>query len=136
MDATGVCNCTAHRLQLSRERRSALALSSTRGYDKRMSRVLTEHIDITPGVCGGKPRIAGHRVRVMDIVLWHERCGWSPDDIVSNFPQMTLGDVHAALAYYFDHRQEIQADLKRARTTEATARKRHPSKLKKSQCCG
>ena len=29
------------------------------------------HIEITPGVCGGKPRIAGHRIRVQDIVVWN-----------------------------------------------------------------
>ena len=108
-----------------------LASRQRRGYDKHMSPVFIEHIDITPGVCGGKPRIAGHRIRVMDIVLWHEQCGWSPDDIVAHFPQLTLGDVHAALAYYFDHREEIRSDLERARTRESVARKRHPAKLKK-----
>ena len=30
-----------------------------------------EHIEMTPGVCGGRPRIAGHRIRVQDIVIWH-----------------------------------------------------------------
>ncbi len=34
--------------------------------------VIAEHIEITPGVCGGKPRITGHRIRVEDIVVWHE----------------------------------------------------------------
>jgi uncharacterized protein (DUF433 family) len=72
-----------------------------------------KHIEATPEVCGGQPRIAGHRIRVQDIVLWTEQ-GQSPDDIVSSFPQLSLGDVHAALAYYYDHReamdQQIQAD--------------------------
>ncbi|WP_333364954.1 DUF433 domain-containing protein [Microcoleus sp. herbarium14] len=35
--------------------------------------VIKEHIEITPGICGGKPRIAGHRIRVQDIVVWHEQ---------------------------------------------------------------
>ena len=38
-----------------------------------MDNVLTSHIEITPGVVGGKPRIAGHRIRVLDIVVWHEK---------------------------------------------------------------
>jgi uncharacterized protein (DUF433 family) len=62
--------------------------------------VIAEHIEITPGTCGGKPRIAGHRIKVQDIVIWHERMGMSPDEIVSNYPSITLSDVYAALAYY------------------------------------
>ncbi|WP_008312135.1 DUF433 domain-containing protein [Leptolyngbya sp. PCC 6406] len=40
---------------------------------------IAEHIEITPGVCGGKPRIAGHRIRVQDIAAWHEQMNLSPD---------------------------------------------------------
>src|SRR5713226_5787346 len=79
-----------------------------------MQNVLTQHIEKTPGVCGGKARIAGHSIRVMDIVVWHEMRGYSADEIVAMFPGITLGDVHAALAYYFDNRQEVDGDFKRA----------------------
>jgi len=48
--------------------------------------VIKEHIEITPGVCGGKPRIAGHRIRVQDIVIWHEQMGISPNDIYTHHP--------------------------------------------------
>ena len=37
--------------------------------------VIPLHIEITPGVCGGKPRIAGHRIKVQDIAVWHEIMG-------------------------------------------------------------
>lgn len=37
-----------------------------------MEPVITEHIEITPGICGGRSRIAGHRLRVQDIVVWHD----------------------------------------------------------------
>ena len=57
--------------------------------------LITEHIEITPGVCGGKPRIAWHRIKVQDIAIWHERMGMSPDEIVSNYPSITLSDVYA-----------------------------------------
>jgi uncharacterized protein (DUF433 family) len=73
--------------------------------------VIAEHLEITPGVCGGKPRIAGHRIKVQDIVIWHERMGMSPDEIVSQYPTITLADVYAALAYYHDHMQEIQQQI-------------------------
>ena len=52
--------------------------------------IIREHIEITPGVCGGKPRIAGHRIKVQDIAIWHEKLGLSPDEIVSNYPTIDL----------------------------------------------
>ena len=65
----------------------------------------------TPGTCGGKPRVAGHRITVKHVVLEHQRAGLSPDEIVTAYPSLTLGDVYAALAYYHDHRAEIDADI-------------------------
>jgi len=50
------------------------------------------HIEITPGICGGRPRIAGHRIRVQDIVRWTEE-SLSPDEIVVRFPQLSLADA-------------------------------------------
>ena len=68
-----------------------------------MTTVSKEHISKTPGICGGKACIAGHRIRVMDVVVMYERWGFSPDQIADQYPGLTLADVHAALAYYFDH---------------------------------
>jgi uncharacterized protein (DUF433 family) len=77
-----------------------------------MTAVILEHIQITPGVCSGKPRIAGHRIRVQDIVIWYEHLNMSPDEIVYHYPSITLADVHAALAYYYDHLDEIRQDIR------------------------
>jgi uncharacterized protein (DUF433 family) len=85
-----------------------------------MPTVFSQRIVKTPDLCGGRACIAGHRIRVADIVAWHERRGYSPDEIVAFFPGLTLGDVHAALAYYFDNREEIEADL-RQEETQATS---------------
>lgn len=71
-----------------------------------------EKIVSTPGTCGGKPRLAGHRIKVADVAIWYERMGLSPDEIVSDWPSLTLSDVHAALAYYYDHREQIDADIR------------------------
>ena len=76
-----------------------------------MSSTLNGHIEITPGVCGGRPRIAGHRIRVQDIALWHERDRQTATEIVAQFPQLTPADIHAALTYYFDHRIEIDQQI-------------------------
>ena len=54
---------------------------------------IKSHIEITPGVCGGKPRIAGHRIRVQDIVIMHDRMGKDPYEIVNDYPSITLADV-------------------------------------------
>ena len=89
-----------------------------------------ERIVKTPGVCGGKARIAGHRVRVLDIVAWHEHRGMTPDDIVSHVPSITLADVHTALAYYFDHVEEIQEEMRAERALAEEMRRNHPSLVK------
>ena len=72
------------------------------------------HIEKREGVCGGRACIAGHRIRVADIVTWHEKRGYSPDEIVDLFPGITLADVYAALAYYLDNREEIEDDLRKS----------------------
>jgi uncharacterized protein (DUF433 family) len=87
------------------------------------------HVEITPGTCGGKPRITGTRIRVQDIVIWSERMGLSADEIVSRHPQLNLADVYAGLAYYHDHRQAIDDDMKRGRDLVEEMRRMHPSKL-------
>jgi uncharacterized protein (DUF433 family) len=94
-----------------------------------MLAVIREHIEATPGTCGGRPRIAGHRIRVMDIVVLHEQLGLTPDEIVSTYPSLTLADIHAALAYYFDHREEIQRDLAEDRQLAAETARETPSQL-------
>ncbi|HZU25285.1 MAG TPA: DUF433 domain-containing protein [Bryobacteraceae bacterium] len=86
-----------------------------------------ERITRTPDVCGGRARIAGHRVRVMDIVTWHEHQGMTPDEIVSHVPSITLADVHAALAYYFDHLEEIQQEMREERSFAEDFRRSNPS---------
>jgi uncharacterized protein (DUF433 family) len=79
-----------------------------------------EHIEKKPGVCGGRACIAGHRIRVADVVAWHERRGYCPEEIVDMFPGITLSDVYAALAYYFDNRDEIEADIRASDDWSAT----------------
>ena len=50
---------------------------------------------------------------MMDIVIWHEDLSMSPDEIVTAYTHITLSDVHAALAYYFDNVEEIRNDIRR-----------------------
>jgi uncharacterized protein (DUF433 family) len=80
-----------------------------------------EHIVSTPGICGGRPRIAGHRIRVQDIVLAYEGTGgtWSVERIAEEY-EISLAQIHAALSYYYDHREEIEREM---REDEAAAQK-------------
>lgn len=94
-----------------------------------MENTSNERIVKTPGTCGGKARIAGHRVRVQDIVVWYEHQGMTPDQIVSAIPNITLSDVHSALAYYFDHVQEIQDEMRADEAYVEEFRRNHPSLL-------
>jgi uncharacterized protein (DUF433 family) len=98
-----------------------------------MEAVSTEHIAITPGICGGKPRIAGHRIKVQHVAVWHERMGMTVEEIVAQHPGITLADVHAALAYYHDHRAEIEADIKEGEEFADKLRAGEPSIFEKAK---
>ncbi|MBM3758530.1 MAG: DUF433 domain-containing protein [Acidobacteria bacterium] len=67
-------------------------------------------IDCDPHIRGGRPKVAGTGVSVMRIAGWH-RLGYSPEDIAVQFGHLSLAQVHAALAYYFANRDEIDSDL-------------------------
>ena len=95
-----------------------------------MATVITDRITKTADVCGGKACIAGHRIRVMDIVIWHEDLGMSPDEIAAAYTELSLSDVHAALAYYFDNVEEIRGDIHRNNEVAEQLRAAFPSKLK------
>jgi uncharacterized protein (DUF433 family) len=85
----------------------------------------------TPDVRGGKPRIAGHRITVADIAVWHERQGMSPDEIVDSYSSITLSDVYAALAYYFENRERIDADIREGEQRAEELRAGQPSIFEK-----
>jgi uncharacterized protein (DUF433 family) len=88
-----------------------------------------QHITKTPNLCGGRACIAGHRIRVADIVVWHEKRGYAPDEIVDMFPDINLADVYAALTYYFDNRQEIDDDFRASEELADWVKANIPSKI-------
>lgn len=90
---------------------------------------LNQLIAITPGVCGGKPRIANRRITVEDIALWHERLGLSADQIAAEHG-LTLAEVYAALAYYFAHREEVERSMRDGQTLAEAVRRANPSLVK------
>jgi uncharacterized protein (DUF433 family) len=96
-----------------------------------MSQTVVDHIHSEPGICGDRPCIAGTRIRVQDVYTWHDIEGVSPDEIVSRFPQLSLADVYAALTYYWDHRDEIQQQIKEDRELVDQMRLSIPSKIRR-----
>jgi len=93
-----------------------------------MSIVITPHIESSPNVAGGKPRIIGHRITVQQVVIWHERMGLSADEIASEHG-LLLADVYAALTYYYDHRREIDETILADESYAAELRSRITPKL-------
>ena len=99
-----------------------------------IAKTLDEHIEITPGVAGGKARIAGHRITVLDIAIWYDRLGRSPDEISTEYglslaDVSLFRDVYAALAYYHDHRAEIDEQMRAGQAFAEALRQQIPSKV-------
>ena len=94
--------------------------------------VSTEHIEIVEGARGPKPRIKGTGIRVLDVVNWYEHMGWSVSQILEEFPHLTPAGIHAALAYYWDHKDELEAKWAADDAwVQEMMRQEPPSKLRK-----
>jgi uncharacterized protein (DUF433 family) len=75
--------------------------------------ILGEYIVKTPETCGGEARVAGTRIKVRHIATWIEKSGQTPAEVVAAYPQLSRAAVHAALAYYWSHLDEIQQAIDR-----------------------
>ncbi len=87
------------------------------------------HIDADPRICGGKPCVIGTRIRMWDIHVWHDLQGMTPEEIVAEFSQLSVADVHAALAYYHDHRELLERQNRQAQDLVEELGRRYPSKI-------
>jgi uncharacterized protein (DUF433 family) len=92
--------------------------------------ILDRHIVINPNVCHGRPHIDGHRIRVQDVVVWHERLGISVDEICAAY-DLSLAEVYAALAYYFDYKEAIDQDIEADQAYFEAFKQQNPSLLQK-----
>ena len=93
-----------------------------------MDAVLEKHIESTPGICGGKPRLLGTRITVADVVTWHLRLGLSIEEIAGTY-NLPLASIHAAMVYYYDHRTEVDQSIEEGRAFAETLRAGQPSLL-------
>lgn len=86
------------------------------------------HIAADAAFRGGRPRIAGTRLAVADVVLMHLRLGMAPAEIAGRY-DLPLAAVHAALAYYFDHREDVDREIEADAAYAEAFRRSNPSPL-------
>ncbi len=61
----------------------------------------------------GTPRIVDTRMKVIELVESQRASGWSPEELQMQHPPLTLGQIHSALAYYWDHQAELDTEIAR-----------------------
>ena len=73
-----------------------------------MTTAMSGHIEVDDDHVA---RITGSRLKVIQLVMERMANGWDADQLHRNFPHLSLGQIHAALAYYYDHRAECDAQI-------------------------
>ena len=76
-----------------------------------MPRVLHPHIVSDSHLCGGSPRIEGSRIPVRTIAVYVLHHGTAPEALLGYYPQLSLAAIYDALSYYYDNREEIDAEI-------------------------
>ncbi len=72
------------------------------------------------------PLIAGTTMKVVELVTAQHAHGWSPEELAFQFPHLTLGQIHSALAYYWDHQAELDQEITRRLTLADDLQRRIP----------
>ncbi|MEM8502413.1 MAG: DUF433 domain-containing protein [Cyanobacteria bacterium P01_D01_bin.1] len=76
------------------------------------------------------PVITDTTMKVVELVSAQQAYGWSPEELHFQFPHVSLGKIHSALAYYWDHKDAIEADIeRRAKMVEELRRQAPPSRI-------
>jgi uncharacterized protein (DUF433 family) len=70
----------------------------------------------------GRPWIDDTNIKVIEVVLDHTASGMSPQQIHDEYPDLSLAQIHAALTYYFDHKQAMDDEIERQRREYETMR--------------
>lgn len=81
--------------------------------------IQTEHPHIVriEGVCGGRPIIKGTRTPVRSII-GYLKLGYRVEDILEGLPYLTHAQIHDAVSYYYDHKEEVEEDFRRTNDVE------------------
>jgi len=92
------------------------------------TQVSTEHISINSEIRFGKPCIKGTRIAVIDIVNCHLKMEESLEKIANDY-DLSLASLHAAMAYYYDHREELELRKAEGEAFALDLAKQNPSLL-------
>ena len=74
----------------------------------------------------GVPHIAGTTMKVIELVLDQTAYGWSAEELRFQHPYLSLGQIHSALAYYWDHKAALDADIARRQELVAELQRTTP----------
>lgn len=80
------------------------------GYSKVLLETRYKHIELNKDRV---PHIAGTKTKLAELVIEQQAYRWSPEELRFQHPHLTLGQIHSALAYYWDHREELDRDIRR-----------------------
>jgi uncharacterized protein (DUF433 family) len=61
----------------------------------------------------GVPLIAGTTTKVVEVIMDYKAWGMTPEMIHEQYPCLSLAQIHAAFAFYYDHQVELDADIER-----------------------
>lgn len=98
---------------------------------KHDNNVTETYIIRSPELCGGEPCIAGRRIKVRHVYVWYDLMGMSADEIASRY-DLTLAQVHGALAYAYEHLDDIRQAIRSADGLVESLRLQTPSKFPRS----
>ncbi|MFQ3631876.1 DUF433 domain-containing protein [Roseiflexus sp.] len=55
----------------------------------------------------GSAKVAGTTMKVIELIIAQTAYGWSPEELHFQYPYLSLGQIHSALAYYWDHKEVL-----------------------------
>lgn len=94
-----------------------------------MTIVALEYIEVDDR---GVAKIIGSRAKVMQIVM-DTMNGFSPEKIHAEYPHLSMAQIHAALAYYHDHKVEVDGQIEESRRYAEEMRAKHPNRFTREE---
>ena len=81
----------------------------------------------------GVPWISGANTKVVEVVLDKIAHGWSPEEMHRQHPHLSMAQIHAALAYYYEHQAELDAEIERQHREVEALRAQHRNPLTRQE---
>lgn len=74
----------------------------------------------------GRAIIAGTRFKLYILISWWQGQNWTPEELHEQFPDLSMAQIHSALAYYWDHQEEVEQEIEDAQRFEDEMRRTMP----------